>query len=206
MSEATRATATGRPPAGLVAALVALTVLRLVVAARAGLVDDEAYYRLWSLDLRFGYLDHAPMVAWMIRAGRILVGDGSLGVRLLAPLSTLLGSLLLWRTVALAEGAATATRAAIWFNAMILIGAGSLLMTPDTPAVFFWGATIWALAELAASRDPRWWLAVGLAAGLGLFSKYSVLFLGAGILLWLDRKSTRLNSSHEWISRMPSSA
>ena len=23
---------------------------------------------------------------------------------------------------------------------------------------------------------------------------------------WLDRKSTRLNSSHEWISRMPSSA
>ena len=27
------------------------------------------------------------------------------------------------------------------------------------------------------------------------------------VLLWLaDRKSTRLNSSHEWISRMPSSA
>ena len=24
--------------------------------------------------------------------------------------------------------------------------------------------------------------------------------------LWIDRKSTRLNSSHEWISRMPSSA
>ena len=24
--------------------------------------------------------------------------------------------------------------------------------------------------------------------------------------IWVDRKSTRLNSSHEWISRMPSSA
>ena len=27
-----------------------------------------------------------------------------------------------------------------------------------------------------------------------------------GVMLGLDRKSTRLNSSHEWISRMPSSA
>ena len=26
------------------------------------------------------------------------------------------------------------------------------------------------------------------------------------LLAYLDRKSTRLNSSHEWISRMPSSA
>ena len=26
------------------------------------------------------------------------------------------------------------------------------------------------------------------------------------IILYVDRKSTRLNSSHEWISRMPSSA
>ena len=27
-----------------------------------------------------------------------------------------------------------------------------------------------------------------------------------GNVRWRDRKSTRLNSSHEWISRMPSSA
>ena len=36
-----------------------------------------------------------------------------------------------------------------------------------------------------------------------------VEFLNAGDyfeLMWSDRKSTRLNSSHEWISRMPSSA
>ena len=29
---------------------------------------------------------------------------------------------------------------------------------------------------------------------------------GEGYQLTTDRKSTRLNSSHEWISRMPSSA
>ena len=31
-------------------------------------------------------------------------------------------------------------------------------------------------------------------------------FRGADVRVNLDRKSTRLNSSHEWISRMPSSA
>jgi len=185
--------ATGVPPKALLAALAVLTAVRLVVASVAGPIDDETYYRLWSLRLETGYLDHAPMVAWMMRAGRELVGDGALGLRLLAPLSTALGTLLLWRTVALAEGARTATRAAIWFNAMLLIGAGSVLMTPDTPAVFFWGATVWALAELTASRDARWWLVVGVMAGLGLFSKYSVLFLGLGIVLWLvSTRATRV--------------
>ncbi|MBV5266707.1 glycosyltransferase family 39 protein [Pinisolibacter aquiterrae] len=177
--------ASGSPPGGLVALIVGLTVLRLSVAAATGLVDDETYYRLWSLHLAFGYLDHAPMVAWLIAAGRAIAGEGSLGVRLFAPIMTALGSLLLWRTVALFEGRAVATSAVVWLNAMVLIGAGSILMTPDGPSVFFWGASIWALAELTARRDPRWWLVVGAAAGLGLFSKYSVLFLGLGIGLWL---------------------
>lgn len=176
---------TGLPSRAVVASIAGLTLIRLIVAGTTGLVDDEAYYRLWSLHLATGYLDHAPMIAWMIAAGRAIAGEGSLGVRLLAPLATAAGSLLLWRAVALFEGRATADRAVTWFNAMILVGAGSIVMTPDTPAVFFWGASVWALAELTASRDPRWWLAVGVTAGLGLFSKYSVLFLGLGIGLWL---------------------
>lgn len=176
---------TGRPSAGLLTLLLALTALRLAVAGTAGLVDDEAYYRLWSLHPAAGYYDHAPMVAWVIAAGRAIAGEGALGVRLFAPLATLAGSLLLWRAVALHADRATAERAVLWFNAMILIGAGSVLITPDGPSVFFWGATVWALAELTASRRPVWWLVVGVTAGLGLLSKYSVLFLGLGIVLWL---------------------
>ena len=38
------------------------------------------------------------------------------------------------------------------------------------------------------------------------FLKENQPFLRAVILTHGDRKSTRLNSSHEWISRMPSSA
>ena len=48
---------------------------------------------------------------------------------------------------------------------------------------------------------------LGFLAGSHLRSAYELNqnLIGIGIL-WKDRKSTRLNSSHEWISRMPSSA
>lgn len=176
---------TGWPPGWLIAALVALTAVRLAVAALTGLTEDEAYYRLWALAPSHGYLDHAPMVAWWMAAGIGLAGDGEFGLRLLNPLAALGGSLALWRTAALLFDGETATRAVAWFNAMILIAAGSIVLTPDAPSVLFWGLALWALAELWASDDGRWWLAVGLFAGLGLLSKYTVLFLGAGLALWV---------------------
>ena len=191
---------TGLPSASLVVFVVALTVLRLVVAGTAGLVDDETYYRLWSENLQFGYLDHAPMVAWLIAAGRALAGEGPLGVRLAAAPMMAIGSFLLWRAVALIDGRRIADLAVVWFNATLLAGAGAIVMTPDTPAVFFWGATVWALAELAASGDRRWWLVVGVVAGLGLASKYSVLFLGLGIGVWLlATAETRRMLASPWL-------
>ena len=42
--------------------------------------------------------------------------------------------------------------------------------------------------------------------GFELHNTDTVVDIGAHIGLFTDRKSTRLNSSHEWISRMPSSA
>ncbi len=175
----------GCPASVVVAGLVALTLVRFAVAGALNLTDDEAYYRLWSFSLDFGYYDHAPMVAWIMRAGRSLVGDTSLGLRLFAPVMALVGSLTLWRTAAILFGTSRAGTAVLWYNATALVAIGSIVTTPDTPSVFFWGATLWALAELDRSRNANWWLVVGLTSGLCLLSKYSGLFLGAGIVLWI---------------------
>ena len=53
---------------GPLAALAALTALRLIVAAATPLAPDEAYYWVWSRALAPGFLDHPPMVALWIRA------------------------------------------------------------------------------------------------------------------------------------------
>ena len=174
-----------RPNGRILLILAVLTVIRLMVAAGTGLVFDEAYYRLWGLFPSWGYFDHAPMVAWWVALGQLLAGDTALGTRLLGPLSAGLGSILLWRTALLLYGRPIADRSVLIFNAMLLPSVGSIVMTPDVPSVFFWGMTLWALAELRASQRGVWWLVIGLLMGLDLLAKYSGIFLGLGILLWV---------------------
>jgi 4-amino-4-deoxy-L-arabinose transferase-like glycosyltransferase len=166
-------------------AIVVLTLVRALVAANAGLVEDEAYYRLWALAPAMSYLDHPPMVAWMIWAGRAIAGDTELGIRLPSLLTGLVGPFILWRTALILFSGEVARRA-VWLSlAMPLLAVGGIIITPDTPSVLFWGLVGWALAELYVSQRAGWWLAVGLLAGLGLLSKYTNLFVGAGIALWL---------------------
>ncbi len=173
------------PVAALVAAILGMALLRLWLAGTLGLTDDEAYYRLWALAPAMSYLDHPPMAGWMIAAGRWVAGDTALGIRLGAVLVSLVGPFVLWRTASLLFGASVGRRA-VWIAlAMPLLAVGGVIVTPDTPSVLFWGLAGWALAELHVSRNANWWLAVGVCAGLGLLSKYTNLFVGAGIVLWL---------------------
>ena len=186
----------------LIAVALALFALRLVIAGNTGLVDDEAYYRIWSLAPALSYFDHPPMVAWIIAAGRAIAGDTVIGVRLLAPASLLLGAVLLWRTASLLYGTGTARRAVWLMLAMPLLAVGGIIVTPDVPSVLFSGMVLWGLAELDRSQNANWWLAVGLCAGLGLLSKYTNLFLGATIVIWLfavPGNSRWLRTPQPWI-------
>lgn len=185
MSRAARSVISCFPSRNILGFVGIVTAIRLAVAAFAPLTGDEAYYRLWSLYPDWGYYDHAPMVAWWMALGRAVLGDTTFALRFLAPVSAGIGSIFLWRTAALLLDRASADRTVIWFNAMLIVGVGSIVMTPDIPSVFFWGMTLWALAEADRSRKDVWWLLIGVSAGLGIQSKYSVLFLGPGILLWL---------------------
>jgi hypothetical protein len=166
--------------------LVAATLAaRLIAGALAPLSEDEAYYRLWSLRPAFGYFDHPPMVAWWIWLGRQIAGDTALGVRLLPALGAGLTTLLAFDLARVAGlGERVALRAAIWFNATLLIGLGGELAVPDGPNTLFWTATLCCVFR-AVRGHGSWWLAAGVAAGLACLSKYSALFLAPGVVLWL---------------------
>lgn len=167
-------------------ALAAITLARLIAAAAVPVSPDEAYYWVWSRALAPGYYDHPPMVAFWIRAGTLLLGDTPLGIRLLGPIGLLLASLALARAGNLLfPDRRPGVMAASLFNATLLVNAGAVLMTPDTPQIVFWCLTLWAVAEAHARGDGRWWLAAGLFAGAALLSKYTAAFLGLGLVLWL---------------------
>ncbi len=180
------------------AALIVLTGLRLLVAARTPLAPDEAYYWTWSHALAPGFLDHPPMTALWIRLGTLLFGDTPLGVRLLSPLAAGVGSVLLVSAgadllagdVAAPERYGRALVAAVLLNATLLLGVGAVTITPDTPLLLFWTAALASLARVIASGRGAWWLAFGINAGLALDSKYTVVLPAAGVALWLAATPT----------------
>ncbi len=168
------------------AALLGLTLLRLILAATIPLSPDETYYWLWSVNLQPGYYDHPPMVAFWIRAGTALFGPTPLGVRLLGPAAAAFGSVMLWRAGEdMFPKRHAGLLAAALLNATLMLGAGSIIMTPDTPLLFFWIAGIAATGRWLATRDGRWWLALGGAAGCALLAKYTALLFIAAIFFWL---------------------
>jgi len=167
-------------------ALALLTAVRLAVAAATPLAPDETYYWIWSRVLQGSYLDGPPMVALWIRIGTAIAGPTPLGIRLLGPLSGALGSVLLWHTAELLlPGRRAGLIAAALLNASLLFGVGTVIMTPDTPLLFFWVACLWALAGFSRSGNGWGLIAAGPFAAAAFDSKYTGAFLVLGAVLWL---------------------
>ncbi|ABD87208.1 glycosyltransferase family 39 protein [Rhodopseudomonas palustris] len=166
--------------------VVGLVALRLFVGAVTPLTFDEAYYWMWSKHLAGGYYDHPPMVAVVIRLGTLIAGDTEFGVRLV---SILLGLPMSWAVFRSAEMlfddrrvAATAT---VMFNATLMAAAGTTIVTPDAPLLVASSFVLYGLAKVLSTGRGAWWLGVGAAVGAALLSKYTAMFFGPVILIWL---------------------
>ena len=166
--------------------ILALVALRLVAAALTPLTFDEAYYWMWSKHLAGGYYDHPPMVALVIRLGTMIAGDTELGVRLVSILLALPMSWAVYRAAAILFGgqrvAATAT---ILLNVTLMAAVGTMIVTPDAPLLVASSFVLFFLAKVLETGRGAWWLAVGAAVGAALLSKYTALFFGPAILIWL---------------------
>jgi 4-amino-4-deoxy-L-arabinose transferase-like glycosyltransferase len=166
--------------------ILVLVALRLAAAAWTPLTFDEAYYWMWSKHLAFGYYDHPPMVAFVIRLGTLIAGDTELGVRLISILLALPMSWAVYHTAAILFGgrrvAATAT---ILLNVTLMAAVGTLIVTPDAPLLVAASFVLFFLAKVLQTGRGAWWLAVGVAVGTALLSKYTALFFGPAILIWL---------------------
>jgi 4-amino-4-deoxy-L-arabinose transferase-like glycosyltransferase len=167
-------------------AVAALVLLRLVAAAFTPLTFDEAYYWTWSKHLAGGYYDHPPMVAVVIRLGTMIAGETEFGVRLVSILLALPMSWAVYRAARiLFDDARIAATAAILLNATLMASVGTTIVTPDAPLMVASSFVLFFLAKVWQTGGGVWWLAVGAAVGCGLLSKYTALFFGAEILLWL---------------------
>ena len=163
-----------------------LTLLRFITAAFLPLAFDECYFWLWSKNLAISYYDHPPLIALATRAGTLLFGDTQFGVRFVSCMLSIVASWALWRAAAiLLRDETKAAAAACLFNATLMFASQSIAAIPDALVLPASALLLLALAKLNASQDGRWWLAVGGALGMAFLAKYTAIFLGAGVVLWL---------------------
>ncbi len=166
--------------------ILALVALRLVAAAFTPLTFDEAYYWMWSKHLAGGYYDHPPMVAFVIRLGTMIGGDTEFGVRLVSILLALPMSFAVFRAAAiLFGGVRVAATATMLLNITLMAAVGTLIVTPDAPLLVASSFVLFFLAKVLETGRGAWWLAVGAAVGAALLSKYTAMFFGPAILIWL---------------------
>jgi 4-amino-4-deoxy-L-arabinose transferase-like glycosyltransferase len=170
----------------VVVTILILVGVRLVCAALPPLSFDESDYWIWSKHLAGGYLDHPPVNPFLIRIGTTLFGNTEFGVRVIGVLLALPASWALWRAAAiLFNDDKVGATAALYFNLTVAMAAGSVLATPDNPVVITTTFLLWTLAKLHQTGRGVWWLAIGVAFGIGMLSKYTTVFFAVSILLWL---------------------
>jgi len=170
----------------VVTTILTLVGVRLACAGLAPLSFDESLYWLWSKHIAGGYLDHPPMNPILIRLGTTLFGDTEFGVRSIGVLLALPASWAVWRagTILFDDDSVGAT-AALYFNLTLVMAAGSAIMTPDNALVAATAFLFLTLVKLHETGRGEWWLAIGVAFGIGMLSKYTTLFFAISILVWL---------------------
>lgn len=175
------------PVALAVGVILALTVWRLVWLpfSRMELYVDEAQYWLWGQELAFGAYSKPPVVGWLIRAANEITGSDAAWVARApwAVCHAVAALAVLWagRIVA---GPGIAALAAVSYATLPAVSLGSVLISTDSPEMMFL-----AIALPLFLRMPRaGWLnaaGLGLAIGLAVLSKYSMLFSLAGMAVAL---------------------
>src|SRR5438034_953330 len=163
--------------------IVGTTIFRGIVGATIPLIDDEAYYWLWAHHLDWSYLDHPPMIAYIVFL-TTRFGDDAIWIRLGALLigaATTYALFLLGREL---FSARTGFIAAVLFQIVPLLTGSGLLATPDGPLFLAWTLALRYVWQALHGR-PRRWADAGIVVGLGLLSKLYMVFLAAGVLIFL---------------------
>ncbi|HLY09062.1 MAG TPA: glycosyltransferase family 39 protein [Planctomycetota bacterium] len=186
----------------VLAVIAVVTLVRALVSLQGELTSVESYSWMYAQYPSLGYYDHPGMVGWWGRLSSVLFGSSALGFRAL-PLAGSAG--MIWMVFLATRrlySECAARLAALLVAFVPLFFIFSWYTTPDAPCLFFWSATVWALAHALSGDAPRWWYAAGLFLGLALDSKYPAVFLGLGVfgfLLFSPEQRFWLKRREPWI-------
>lgn len=175
-------------------------LIHLLTSEQYGYFRDEFYYIAASKHLDFGYVDFPPFIAIVTRLIRGTLGDSLFTLHLLPAMA---GAVLVFLTGWMARhlGASPFGQGLAALGTLIapqFLGVNSIL-TMDAFDILFWGFALYILILIFKDENPKTWLWFGLAVGLGLTNKVSLLYFSLAMVIGLALTAQRKYFRSVWL-------
>jgi Dolichyl-phosphate-mannose-protein mannosyltransferase len=164
-----------------IAAAVAL--LHVLTDNRYGFHRDELQFLSDARHLDWGFVAYPPFTPFVERIGLAIFGLWMPGLRLFSVLAQAAAAVvagLMARQLGGARRAQVTAALAVAFSPQSLFEGTEFQYTSFD--LLWWVLIAYFVIRLLKSEDPRWWIAIGACIGLGLETKYAIVFYVAGIL------------------------
>jgi 4-amino-4-deoxy-L-arabinose transferase-like glycosyltransferase len=198
-SDGPPATLDGRRLALALAAFTVLLHFAVNLASPYGFQRDEFLYFGMGQHLRFWRMDFPPLIAVVANVERGIFGESMLAMRLA---SALAGGAIVYvamRTAHRLGGrrVALALTALALLTSVLYLRAANLFQ-PVILDQLWWTLGLYTLIRLRQTGGRRWWLVLGVVGGIGLLTKFSILFFGFSILVALVLGPERRELATRW--------
>jgi 4-amino-4-deoxy-L-arabinose transferase-like glycosyltransferase len=141
------------------------------------LSPDEAHYWEWSRRPDLSYYSKGPLIAYLIGLTTAIGGANELGVRFLAPFFLFFSSLIIYRlSIELYNDSMIGVLTGLLLQFIPLFAAYGIIMTIDSPFIFFWILSLYLFFKAIRENKITWWALLGVSTGLGMLAKYSMAF------------------------------
>jgi hypothetical protein len=182
---------------GLTAA--AFAVFHILTNGRYGFHRDELQFLSDARHLDWGFVAYPPFTPFIERIGFSIFGLSLVGLRLFSVIAqavVILVSGLMARDLGGSRLAQVATSVSVGLSGLPIFEATEFQYT--TFSFLWWVLVCWFTIRLLKTEDPRWWIGIGTAIGLGLMTKYSLVFFVAGLLVGLALTRMRQHFINPW--------
>jgi dolichol-phosphate mannosyltransferase len=174
-----------------IAIVAYVLVLRLAFMGVVELLPEEAYYWNYAQHLDIGYLDHPPLIAWLIWFSTSLFGKTELLVRMPSYICWIISAFFIFRLTLNFFDRATAFISILLVAVLPIYFWAGFFMMPDAPLYAAWTGCLYFLERALIANHSRAWYGVGLCMGLGMLAKYTIALLGLSTIafLFIDRQA-----------------
>jgi hypothetical protein len=174
-------------------------VVLMLTNNQYGYFRDELYYIAASDHLAAGYVDFAPLIAWITHFSRVLFGDSLHAIRLV-PTLAFAAEVMLTGLIARELGGRQWGIAIACVSTLVcpvaLANGTRLAMNALEP--LFWMGCVYFLLLAVNRNEPKLLVWCGLLLGLGLENKHSTIFFLGALIVGLVATSERRLLATKW--------